>query len=1044
MLERKRKKSGMRGVLSLFVIAFALAGGIGAFAAQARTLNVNTPSEEQIRDAVTTVDLSKQVTYATEPATSGNYAPGALSNEIQADAVRTLNVVRYIAGIPDDVTLNNTYVKYAQAGALVNYVNGKMDHHPTQPSDMEDELFKTGYTGTSQGNLYSSTAASIGMNSAIVSGWMADNGDNNLATVGHRRWCLNPTMRQTGFGAVTGSKGSYACMYAFDGSLQTSSYDTVVWPAQTMPTEYFGGNYPWSISSDTGFSGNTSVTLTRNRKGKETTWHFSASSANGHFTVNNQNYGMYGCVIFRPNGVGSYQDGDEFTVTVNEDGTDTLVYKVRFFSLIQTADTARIGLKYDVRGMKVGEKVPNWVDVTDTSITNDKIEVEVKDPSVAEATVYEAKYLYIKGLQVGETTVTVSLPNGASASCKVTVNGAEHVHDFSLTRTVREPTCYMDGLAVPDMCACGATALDAEGTISYIPLKKKPHTPVSIPGKEATCTESGLTAGEVCSVCSEVMTAQKVIEAPGHKEVDVPEVAATCTEAGTAAGRMCSVCEAVLEGMEEIPALGHTEEIVPQVDPTCGKPGTTQWIRCSVCDATIEEPKEIPATGEHMRETIAGKEPTCTEPGLSEGVKCSVCDKILEEPVERPALGHVEVVDEAVEATCTKPGLTEGSHCSRCEETLIPQEEVEALGHDYEVVEEALDPTCTEAGHTEERKCSRCGDVVPKETIDALGHELKDDAVVEPSCTEPGREKGKHCTRCDYTEGLEPIAALGHKEAGAEEIPPTCSAEGKTAGTYCERCGKTMEGMEAIGKLPHTAVEDPAVEATYDSTGLTAGSHCSVCGAVIAAQQVIPKLARPVPQSPAVGVTVNDAKSGGTYEVSVAGPAGTAAVTFETPANKNAASVTVPDVVVVNNVACKVTSIAPNAFRNNKKLKKVKIGANVTSIGANAFSGCKKLTSVTLGAKVTAIDAKAFSNCNALKKVTVPASVTRIGKQAFSGCAKLKTIVIKSTKLTAKDIGSKAFAKINKKATIKVPKKCLKAYKKLLRKKGLPASVKVK
>ena len=93
---------------------------------------------------------------------------------------------------------------------------------------------------------------------------------------------------------------------------------------------------------------------------------------------------------------------------------------------------------------------------------------------------------------------------------------------------------------------------------------------------------------------------------------------------------------------------------------------------------------------------------------------------------------------------------------------------------------------------------------------------------------------------------------------------------------------------------------------------------------------------------------------------------------------------------------------------------------------------------------MTNIGTNAFSKCTGLTKLTIPAKVTKIGKQAFSGCGKLRTIVIKSTKLTAKNIGSKAFAKVNKKATIKVPKKCLKAYKKLLRKKGLPASVKVK
>ncbi len=35
--------------------------------------------------------------------------------------------------------------------------------------------------------------------------------------------------------------------------------------------------------------------------------------------------------------------------------------------------------------------------------------------------------------------------------------------------------------------------------------------------KAATCTETGLTAGSKCSVCGEVLTAQEVVPALGHK-----------------------------------------------------------------------------------------------------------------------------------------------------------------------------------------------------------------------------------------------------------------------------------------------------------------------------------------------------------------------------------------------------------------------------------------------------------------------------------------------------------------------------------------------
>lgn len=66
------------------------------------------------------------------------------------------------------------------------------------------------------------------------------------------------------------------------------------------------------------------------------------------------------------------------------------------------------------------------------------------------------------------------------------------------------------------------------------------------------------------------------------------------------------------------------------------------------------------------------------------------------------------------------------------------------------------------------------------------------------------------------------------------------------------------------------------------------------------------------------------------------------------------------------------------------------------------------------------------------------------GKSAFQGCKKLKTITFKTTKLTAKKVGTKAFKGTPAKATVKVPKKVKKAYKKWLTKKGISKKAKIK
>ena len=144
-----------------------------------------------------------------------------------------------------------------------------------------------------------------------------------------------------------------------------------------------------------------------------------------------------------------------------------------------------------------------------------------------------------------------------------------------------------------------------------------------------------------------------------------------------------------------------------------------------------------------------------------------------------------------------------------------------------------------------------------------------------------------------------------------------------------------------------------------------------------------------------------------------------AEVSFKQAADKNGKKVTIPAGITVGGIAYKVTSIAANAFKNNKKLTSVTIPAGVTSIGKNAFAGC-----------------------TALKKITIPAGVTTIGANAFKGDKNLKTITVRTTVL--KKVGGGAFKGIHKKAVIKVPKKQKKAYQKLLKKKGQASTVKIK
>lgn len=72
------------------------------------------------------------------------------------------------------------------------------------------------------------------------------------------------------------------------------------------------------------------------------------------------------------------------------------------------------------------------------------------------------------------------------------------------------------------------------------------HTLVTDKPVDATCTNSGLTSGQHCSVCGEVITAQTTIPALGHKIAIDMAVDSTTTPPNVVAAARCPVCGKIL------------------------------------------------------------------------------------------------------------------------------------------------------------------------------------------------------------------------------------------------------------------------------------------------------------------------------------------------------------------------------------------------------------------------------------------------------------------------------------------------------------------
>lgn len=309
--------------------------------------------------------------------------------------------------------------------------------------------------------------------------------------------------------------------------------------------------------------------------------------------------------------------------------------------------------------------------------------------------------------------------------------------------------------------------------------------------------------------------------------------------------------------------------------------------------------------------------------------------------------------------------------------------------------------------------------------------------IIDKNATET-TEGSKHaeCTVCGY-KGASVVIPAGQKHIHTEmidkSIPAGCLTSGKTEGKHCSECGEIIVAQKNVLPLGHkwdngTVTKQPTVTAEGVKT-----FKCTNTGCNETKTESIAKLPEPKKNE------VIEDKTGNDYKVT--DPA-KKEVTYKAPANKKAKTVTIPASVEINGVTYKVTKIDDKAFKGNTTVTKVVIPSSVTVIGAENFSGCKNLTTVSVPKNVTTIGKNAFKGCAKLTKVTLPSKCTKIGAGAFDGCKKMKTITIKSTKLTSKSVSAKAFKGLSKNVTIKVPKKQLKAYKKLLKKKGFKGKVK--
>ena len=484
--------------------------------------------------------------------------------------------------------------------------------------------------------------------------------------------------------------------------------------------------------------------------------------------------------------------------------------------------------------------------------------------------------------------------------------------------------------------------------------------------KSPTCTEKGSKTYK-CSKCGE--TKVEEIPATGHTW-KIHQIAQNKSEC------KCSVCGAT---------KAHDLKVVSKDPATCTKKGIIHYV-CKDCGKKVRDnDPDAPALGhdwknqdgtcsrcneQHTHDWGEWKTTTpadCTTEG-EEVRQCEVCQKTETKKLEKTA--HVTEIVGAKESTCTTAGYSGDEVCKHCHAVIKMGHKLALAQHQWSEWKTTTKPSCTTEGE-ETRQCKNCQKTESR-TLAKTAHNTEIVGAKAPSCTTEGYTGDEVCKDCNVKvkEG-HTLAKTAHNWGEWKTTTPAnCTTEGKEV-RQCKVCQKTES--RTLAKTAHQwSTWKTTTNPSYASEGEQT-RQCSQCH-----QTETRKLNKlPLPKA-GTKYTVG----GNQYTVLKAG----LSVRFS-KANPKAKTVTIPNTITVNGISYKVAEVGANAFKNNKKVKKVTIGANVV----------------------------------------------KIANKAFNKCPILRNVIIKTTLLTKKTASKKCFNKVHKKMVIKVPKKVKKSYVKIFK-----------
>ena len=104
------------------------------------------------------------------PSVKAPYSTGELTDGYVNDGLKLFNFMRYLADIPDDVTISRDLAVQAQHGAVLLCALNELTHTPSKPADMDRTFYDIGYRSTTTSNLsgYFSSGSTLPQGSEFI------------------------------------------------------------------------------------------------------------------------------------------------------------------------------------------------------------------------------------------------------------------------------------------------------------------------------------------------------------------------------------------------------------------------------------------------------------------------------------------------------------------------------------------------------------------------------------------------------------------------------------------------------------------------------------------------------------------------------------------------------------------------------------------------------------------------------------------------------------------------------------------------------------